>query len=138
MAAIDLSFLRLKVRSLIAKTVEIKETLDVTDADVVGLQFPEPPAPKILGDYGAPALDTTVTLVTGQNPAGTVSWGPQTARLAINTEITDASETIDPATDIEFWPAEDPDNPDLRIYEFAWINDPGADVDVQVTISKII
>lgn len=136
MALIDLSFIRLKLSELVARTIEVKETLDVSDAEVVGLD--DLISAGVIGSYSDPAVQETVTLTSGLDPAGVVSWGDQPARLALDTQLNDPDGVIDPDQDIEFWAVEDPDDPDLRQFEFVWQNDPEQDVQLEVTISKII
>jgi hypothetical protein len=92
----------------------------------------------IRGDYGSPALEKTVTLVSGDDPAATLSWGDYPASAAIGVEMSDPSGTIDVDEDVRHWPREDPNNPVRRVFEFEWVNDPGSDVELDVTVAKII
>lgn len=136
MAIIDFEGLVLRLQELYANRIQanelrVRNTLDVSGADVVGYL-------GVRGDYGSPALEAQPTLTTGADPAAQVSWGDFPASAAAGVEIVDPSGTIDPATDIQHWPIQDPNNPRQKMFSFHWVDDPGNDVELEVTVAKII
>jgi len=146
MGYLDLTGVNLRFDDLKARLASIREArigtatvrnLEVTDS----VSLPDSwssGSNAIRGDYGSPALEQTVTLVSGEEPAATLSWGDYPASAAIGVEVSDPSGTIDVEEDVRHWPREDPNNPVRRVFEFEWVNDPGSDVDVDVTVAKII
>lgn len=112
----------------------VNNRLDVTGANVEGLQLDR----GIVGDYDAPALDTTVTLTTGDSPAAVLPWGDFPARAAVDVMMEDPSGTIDEENDIDHSIVPQSGNQNYRAFSFEWVNDPGSDIDINVRVSKFL
>lgn len=138
MVSITLHFVRMVVAKVVAKVAEFQ---DVTVTDVIDVSQAE-----VIGDFGGvgsyanPAIDRTVPLQTGTDPAATVAFGgPE--QMAVDTTVEDPSGTVDPDQDLTVFAEPIPDGGGELQFVFRWASeqaDPGSNVDVRLTVSKLI
>ena len=107
-------------------SLTVTENLDASQAQTTGL--------GVDGTYQAPLYQDTVTLATGSNPAAefAISDEQYTALVGVNAEAADFTGDWD----IISWPLVNDQG--STVWHAEWRNDPGQDIDIQLTISRAI
>lgn len=134
---VNLSWLDLVIGKLRARVADIND-LTVTNSATLaeGVSTTGFPTDGVVGDYGSPAHTATVTLTTGQQPAGSINLGHRATMVLAEGQTQESGLTLD---DDLFAIPEDTDADGNTIVNVYWDgSDPGADETLDYTAHKTL